>query len=768
MKPTFSPNFSVSSFGALASWRGLPAIAALSWICALAPSPASADDVAAANQLLSNFSAGCTSQGEWTHSALGYANALIATLTQLATDPDCRTINGALSQVQNITVQLQALSQDENQKKLSGLKKQEEQLLLQIGQTHDGSGLTTLLNSLQNTEAQIADLEGQSVENHHYDGTRRQGRELQTLVTGTNILLQQAVQNQSCLEKNPSLLSGFAALAGSVGAVATTGASSLIVAAGTDLFNGLIQSERVHRLERRINRMASSITATAYNCVLETLANQWCTSQDALSIVHLEGEAMAHPSVSSPLNDAIRLLNKDLGKFLGWLDTVRSGTEPANAATAGRQAEALDRDRLVRSARAVAYGIIAEAKVLFDTQTTDADRWAIELQTITAISSFFTQSQQGGRINSGPPTPMEDVMGGPEASLNGPWFLIGITSDKIPYDQQHTRKRQLSSYSWAELPSAISQPTFKPDLTVVKNNVTTWIRLARQRVNAELAVVLNLDPLQLIMNATTPNLRGDSPYKSLQKILLFLRAQDPGFAAVGSFRRLYDDTISRLADVSTQIEHIANSTVANVTEDPATTLTDIYTSAKLDNGVGFLGDRLRWALQLSINRVVTGGHSGLSNSQAAMLLATNDIVSELQSYSGSEDLQPISRDIENSQVITERTLSTFIDEFGGGISQTLKDYDRQARDMNEGPDGTSHKAAAELCLKLLAVPVWPRQISRDLCRDRGLPSLFEGGPSSMIVNDATWAMPFQKRVCAFRDYNRANSLFQHALSSSNL
>ena len=357
---------------------------------------------------------------------------------------------------------------------------------------------------------------------------------------------------------------------------------------------------------------------------------------------------------------------------------------------------------------------------------------------------------------------MADVMGGDLASVVGAWYLIGVKDADIPRNVDslgHPTGRQLlADFSWTGIKAKM--PLLKPNLTDVKANVESWIKLARDRVNSELAIVLNLDPLQLVMNATTPNLRGESPYDSLKKILGFLRSQDQGGAAVGSFQRLYADTIRRLEDIQKQIDLIANSAPEDPAHDPASVLTEIYKTGVLDNGVGFLGDRLHWALQLSVNRVVTSGRSGVSDSQAALLLATNDIVSELQRYSGSTELQPISRDIENSQVVIERTLSSFVDEFGKGISQSLRDYDKQARELNEGPDGTSSKAAAEMCVKLLAAPTWPRGVSRDLCRDRSLPSLFDGGPASVIVGSTSMSLPYKARVCSFRDYNRSNYIYQ--------
>src|SRR5450759_3588120 len=96
-----------------------------------------------ATQLLGYFSAGCASQGQWTLAAQGYANNLVNTLTSLASDPDCKTLNGALTQVKSLSSSISALSQDQNQRKYASLKKQEQELFLIISQTTDTGQLGT-------------------------------------------------------------------------------------------------------------------------------------------------------------------------------------------------------------------------------------------------------------------------------------------------------------------------------------------------------------------------------------------------------------------------------------------------------------------------------------------------------------------------------------------------------------------------------------------------------------------------------------------------
>jgi hypothetical protein len=288
-----------------------------------------------------------------------------------------------------------------------------------------------------------------------------------------------------------------------------------------------------------------------------------------------------------------------------------------------------------------------------------------------------------------------------------------------------------------------------------------WVKLARDRVNTELSLILNLDPLKLMVNAATPGLNGFSPYGSLKKLVAFMKTQAPDVSTYGSFRNIYGDTVKRLETI---LKNIENTLDANPDEmDPvsaAGTISNVFQAAVLENGIGFLGDRLSWALRLSLNQLVTSGQSGVSNAQAAALLASNDILTELQKMSPESDMNAMARDIQNSQVVLESTLQSFTDQFGKGIRRTMEEYESQASSWQQDAEGTSRKALAEMCLKLLSVPVWPERIPVSICEGKKLNSVFQDGPSSLTVSGTLAQGKHKERVCAFRDYQRKNRMYQ--------
>ena len=712
---------------------------------------ARADAVTQANQMLSFFSANCPTQGQWTQTALNYANNLITTIKAVGNDPDCKSLSGSLAQLQSLSLVVGNIGREESERTLMGLKKQQEEVLLMLAASNDPTLTTQLTAQLQSLNLKIAEAQSFSLSDARFRNQLGQGAALGQLVSGTNILLQQAAQNAVCLDRNPGILPAVAGLAGSVQSALMTSGYSMVVGAGADLLNGVIEGIRKTRIGRQINKMSSAITAQAFQCVLESLSNQWCASQDALEVIRLKGKSIITASSQSPIEQGINLLHTDYEIFMSWLETLRAGTDPANQATASRQALVLDRDKQVRVARLNGLGIIAENSPIFDRTVGDEQRWRLQLQVMNAIVGAFLLNGTG---------PFADVFGA-NPFEQAPWFLIGVPDSGIPRDPNTGARRALAAFAWKDIPGLVGNTTFKPDLPVVQRNMLEWVRLAKERVNTELSLILNLDPLKLMVDAATPGLNGFSPYGSLKKLVRFMSKQAPDVSAYGSFRNIYKDTVKRLETIQKNIEQTLDADPEGTdTAAAAATISSVYQTAVLDNGTGFLGDRLRWAIRLSLNQLVTSGQSGVSSSQAAALLASNDILAELKKISPESDMNAMARDIQNSQVVLESTLQSFTDQFGKGILRSLRDFESQADSWSQDSQGTSRQAMSEMCLKLLSVPVWPEKVPMELCMGRQLNSIFPEGPSSVKVTQELVRGRHQERVCSFRNYQRKNRMYQ--------
>ena len=736
----------------------------------LEPNMASADSSLENEQLLQYFSAGCASQGKWTSAAEGYASNLINTLKSLSQDPDCRTLNGALGTMESISAAVAALSEDQNARVVNSLQQQEQNLLQQIAQTTDPTALASLVANLQTTEVQAAQYQSYQNSDSKYSSTYRKGQALQTLVSGTNRLLQQATQNLTCIQKNSSLLTGLAGLAGSVEAVTMTGTSSLIAAAGVGILNGIIENIRLRKLNQKINAISSAVSASAYKCVLETLGNQWCAAQDGLDVLRLEADALVHPQAPSELQNGINLLNQDTNVFLTWLDAVRAGTVPTNSATAQNQAVVLQRDEMVRAGQANGSGIISQYNQVFAKTVGEDNLWAIEQNAIAAVVSSLTTSTYSTTNNIVlAVSPFSDVL--PNSAVTAPWYLIGVSSSSIPVDGSKNL-RPLSYYSNLEtLRTDLGNPNFHPDLSFLRVNMNSWIALAASRVRSETSTTINLDPRIIINQAATTSLNGNSPYLSIQKFIKFLQSHKGQNPNIGTYDILLKDTIARLQAISCDIEAVMSLNQRDLTPlcavqypapsaDPAAALADIYSQGYLDNGNGFLGDRLLLALRLALNTYVTNGTS-VEAPLAAQLIAGNDIIAGLQAITPSQDYNRMGLDMQNSQTVLERVTDSFADLFGQGIYRSILDFNAQSLELSEGPNGPSQQSINELCLKLLSVPQWPAAVPESVCYGRTLKSVaFKEGPISETISPTLIHSPYASRACKFRDYSRRNSIYQ--------
>lgn len=729
-------------------------------ILALSTPPASADKGMIASQMLNYFSAGCPTQGEWTRAALSQAQSLTDVMRSVQNDPDCVTVSGSISQLSSLSGRIAKL-QFGDQRQILGLKQQEQELLLQLSAV-DPNGLdaSMIKTQLRSVKLELAQLTGYRQFDTIHD--TEVADTMSALVSNTNAFLQQAIANNSCIVKHPSLLPGIASLTGTVAAAAYTSGISLGIMAGVDLLAITLENVRHWRVQRRINKSSESLVSSAYQCVLESLSNQWCSAEDALSIVRTKGAARPEISKDHPLLHGMRLLDRDLPVVLRWLDQVRAGADATSQAMADRQTKALEREKMVRTTRAQGMGIIEENRILFELihsdspSKNDRDRWIIEKNT---VRDLLAKINGGNGFMSGPQIthPMLEVY----AQDYAPYFLLGLTLQQAPKFVAGGSAiiKPIDQFDpFVEWQGIVGQP-FRPDLNIVRAQLLLWVQNAQDRVNNELSIVLNPDPLEILNKAAAKDQHGFAPYDSLGALAAFLKDQAPKSYVVGSHKRLYLDTIARVEDIAASIRTIVEP-VTPLPEDPndpghpKNILGRIYKQAALDFGTVLLENRLETSIRLALTELLTSGTSGLDSETAAKLLASDDVLRELKRYAGTDDLNLIARDIEKSQALTVTTFSSFIDLFGKGISKNLKHYKKTG--------GTVQlKEQAEMCLKLLAAPKWPKNVSKKICEGMQLPSLFVGGPASIVVNETAMNLPYEKRACAHRNFLRANRIFQN-------
>lgn len=695
-----------------------------------------------AKQMLSFFGASCSVYGDWTKGAIAQSSALITTLESLQNDPDCRTVSGALAQldsVKNITYRLETTP---NEKEILMLEQMEEDLLLQLSQTTDPGQRAHLTHLLRDTQIQIAKYTSYESSDKSNMRVLEKQRSLHALVSGTQTLMQQVVANQKCWIKHPSLLNGLGSLAGSVIAASSKASLALPLSGFAQLTGLITEYARQLKITKQMNKVAAGVQATAYHCALESMSQHWCAAQDAVNAIELKARATVSKEPEDLLWDGVKLLDRELPVLLEWLEQIKAGTEPGNLSTAEMQNIVLQKEAHVKSAKTLGIGIVEGKRNLFNKAATAQDKWSVERSVIESLIGTAIYGNLG--------------------HSNNPFFEIydGAYSYYYLMDLSRTQVRDpngnIYSFSSFDPFSQLPGMTYTPDLDRVKLRLLEWVDRARERVQDEFSTVIQIDPEQTMSDAMVTNLRGDSPYTTLENIKEFLIEQSTQVSKLPASQiAVYQNTIQRLEEIQNEIDLVYDPTNPQSAE---TALKNIHKVAELDYGFVFLGGRLERSIRLSLNSLVSDG-TGIDSEVAALFLAAGNIVSEMNKFSNSKGLDNLRLDALNSLSVTQNNIQSFVDLFGKNIAQTLKSYSVMAKNMGEKANGPNMMAKASLCLKLLASPQWPKSIPFSECDGMFLTSVYPQGPKSTVITKKLAALPMPERICTYRNFLRESKIY---------
>ncbi|MBL7544512.1 MAG: hypothetical protein JNL11_11910 [Bdellovibrionaceae bacterium] len=277
--------------------------------------------------------------------------------------------------------------------------------------------------------------------------------------------------------------------------------------------------------------------------------------------------------------------------------------------------------------------------------------------------------------------------------------------------------------------------------------------------------VLIDDPLMVFAKAYPRSLNGQqkglSPRHSLIKILEFLRSNHKTKFATPSLQIILADTITRVEDIIRRIDSVMIDKA-----DAEAALNGISQSAKLDKGVSFLRSRIEFFVKTLIEEMILT--STEKDSKKLQLLAANDIIQYLKQYLGSQSLQKMMMDSQNAQSLTSVTMLNFMDTFKEPIDRSIQHYDQMIKQFGERGRGAHTQSKTVMCLNLATMPQSTTPVSFSRCLGLQLSSVFSNGPSSIKLDNQTMSLPFESRVCHFRDFNRRNAVFQSLLEGGNV
>ncbi len=699
-------------------------------------------------QMLEFFSANCKTHGEWTKQALRDAEALMVNINSIANDPDCQSVAGAIGQLSNLTYKINSL-EDINSHRIDAdiIEAQEREILLQLSRTNDPMVRQQLQSALSDLQIQRAGLIG-TIRAYDNQLALSKSHLMSEIVTVSNSAIEQIVNNQVCLLKRPQLLGNIGSLTAAITSASSSinPALSLGLAAGTDIIGSIVDGVRKGRLASKIRKLSNSSTAIeAYKCVMESLSNRWCEMDDAIHFLNYKAVNRRERS-RDELKKAVRLVDIEIPVFLNWLTQIRSGVQATTSADAERQRNVFNREAKVRSAKAKGSGIIGENRPLYQKTVTPLEKWSVIRSVINKLlsdgnNSRFANTSVGGN-------PLFDIY----TQSYAPFYLLGLSTQPRSSGGFGIGFNEFDPFS--QWPNG----AFVPNYEILQSRYFQWVDLAKQRVNQELALALQPDPLKLITSAWEPssNRWKKSPKESVETLVKFLTNNVPRNFERGVYDKLYTSTISKLTRIN---DLINEATFGDTGVSPREALQKIFNEAELEFGVAVLQSRLDMIVRLSLLQLFKRATPEDQN-MAAQLLVADRFADVLSKISGTDNYALIMADLKRARPITLATMESFVEVFRKNIKTLLKELLKKEKNASGMIKEIHRRSRTELCFGLLSAPKWPSKIDKKYCLGLKLGPIIPGGPSSKRINSKLMHSSFLKRACSYRDYLRSSKIYQ--------
>lgn len=744
-----------------------------------------------ARSFLNSFNSFCPTTGTWTANSLAAAKEIEKVLVSLRDDPNCQDVaNSIATHTQNLYYALDRIQRTSLERDVFAVQRQQSDLLMLLEAETDPARITEMEDLYRSNQFYLSLEEGKL----EYDKNRAdEYYQTNVMVNSAYQLFQQASLNQMCLMKSPTLLSSLSSIGTSFAAAMVTGGASLGYAAASNVLGYVFEYIRKSDLNKDIQKLGQATYVSAYQCVLESISNQWCQAQEASDLIDLKmSYAKTEPDTFS---QGVRILNRELPVLIDWLNSVRAATDPQNTSISARQINFLNRENKLRGWRLRSIALLGDEKdKLPGSLNTDAEKERQFNLLKNAITTMSPSTSSFGGRDEGPKNPILDIATAREI----PWRIAGIALTDVPTTRDFGGNEviaSLDSYTPRQFladPKLAQYYPLKPE--VIEQGINGLYQQAEATLSQQRNQVLLADPEILFWDAETPrnvgNIRGIQPIQSINNILIYFNRHfsqefeylyqrsmsqlqdhiddpvsndplcpvlDPAMAE-NNKERIYVQTRNVLCDIKNQINDFKN--------DPNQRLNSIFEVANLENGTTAIENRVKKTMRVILTRILEQ-----SSDEAlpihAKLLVVNDIIDELTQY-GKSNLTTQKFDIQESLQANELTLQNFAEIFSEGIAKTLKLVSIRS-EIQPG----RNQLLAKYCSLLLAVPDWSKKelknIDLSVCEGVSLQSEWYQDQRTAPLSRSSFDSEYHssKRGCQLREFLRKEQFHQNYNKRSN-
>ena len=161
-------------------------------------------------------------------------------------------------------------------------------------------------------------------------------------VNSASLIFRQATLNQQCLLRSPTLLSALSGIGANLSASLSSGSLGLGFAAFSQTLGHTLEFVRKAKLNGHIQQLGQSEFTSAYQCVLESLSNQWCEAREVYDLIDLKMQSLSPYENADTAQDddlfarIVKTLNRDLPILNNWLYEV-AAFSPSETSTLADQ-----------------------------------------------------------------------------------------------------------------------------------------------------------------------------------------------------------------------------------------------------------------------------------------------------------------------------------------------------------------------------------------------------------------------------------------------
>ena len=734
--------------------------------------------MAYADSLLESFRSFCPTTGSWTTNSIAEMKKIQDILSAEKEDPSCINLGKAITNhVRGLTGALERIEKDREQRDIAGLQRQQMDILSLLDRESDPLKVQELKDLFMQNRLSLSLKRG----TQDYDRKRAEHEYLvNTIVNSSAEFFRQAVENRQCLINSPNILSGVISILGNLGAALSTGGTSLVFAGSASIMGNTFEYLRQSELDSLIRDFGQGVFVSAYQCVLESLSNQWCEAREVYEL--LDKKMQTRVVKKDSFSRGMDIINRDFIVLSRWLNEVRVGTPPDSLAAANKQVDFVANFQKLDKWRRQSIGRINDIERQLPKHINSPEEKKRQFNLISKKLIPFLVPVRDAQLLPGQHVntlthPLFEIVSN-ENILK--WTLAGVPIADVPpvKDFQGNITHSLGfapeSHVFLTHPTLRSHYPFNINTIrkVVQELYSESIRLflnqRSENLHTDIASVL-ADAKDEFYDSGAENIKNLSPVQAIDNIVNYfmenseMKQQGQTLSCQSFFM---DYLAGRFPQNNLPVELILCEIKRQIeleTTDYSERLNKIFLVGRL--GSGLLTNRVQKKTKNILMNILVHRSDDYDFEIQQKLILADEIITDLNLYRSSP-LTAMKFDIRSSLRISEGTLQNFAELFAPSLSATVKViYDKSKADSFYEQD------MAKYCSLLLSIPKWNTTPAMEEMAKEILP-LCEGLSlrSEWGHKRKAFEFPFslnkykepfsREKICHFRRFLRQELIYQ--------